>query len=304
MCCQNTICCSPLYRIRFLVCPVKLTFLMSLSVVVLASAFPAYALDCAKASTQVDKLICSTSELKKADEAMSAVYFKRLKEITDPDFHEALIRSQRRWLEVRSHGPDRFGQAGNDTTDDSEVLLKMTRDRLTFLRTAEPIRRLELQRRMASEDGSGTFAGYKAYCVLQPPPYGNWTYECWGDTLRQHKDRICTSVMEWASGHMTEHRAVSVLKNGEPKVLATCSIGDGETNERCPKPDGDVRTKLDAHWNTTPDPSELRPTPRVADLWKFDPDLDPGVTDRAWMHDCVSGSIYPPSSESRPNSKK
>ena len=302
--CQNTICCSPLYRIRFLVRPVKLTFLVSLSVVVLASASRTYALDCTKASTQVDRLICSKSELKKADDAMSAVYFKLLKEIADPDFHEALIRSQRRWLEVRSHGPDRFGQAENDTTDDREVLLKMTRERLTFLRTTEPIRRLELQRRMASEDGSGTFAGYKAHCVLQPPPYGNWTYECWGDTFRQHKDRICSSVMEWASGHMTEYRSVSVLKNGEPKVLAACSIGYAETNGRCPEPNDDVSTKLDAHWNTTPDPSEIPPAARVAELWKFDPDLDPSATDREWMHDCVSDSIYPPSSASRPSPKK
>jgi uncharacterized protein YecT (DUF1311 family) len=282
---------------------VKLTFIVLLSVLFLADPSHVYALDCTKASSPVEELICSTPELKSADEAMSAAYFKLLRETTDPDFHEALIRSQRRWLEVRSHSPDRFGQAESDTTDDRKVLLKMTRERLTSLRTAEPIHMLELQRNIASEDGGSTFSGYKTYCVLQPPPYGSWDYECWGDTLRQHNDRICSSVMEWASGHMTENRAVSILKNGEPKVVATCSTGYATTSEQCPEPDDDVWTKLDAHWNTAPDPSEPLPTSDVANLWKFDPDIDPSATDREWMHDCLFTSTYPPPQASRPSSK-
>jgi uncharacterized protein YecT (DUF1311 family) len=280
---------------------VKLTFLVSLSVLLLADSSHVYALDCTKTSSPVEKLICSTPQLKKTDEAMSAAYFKLLRETTDPDFHEALIRSQRRWLEVRSHGPDRFGQAEGDTTDDREILLKMTRERLTSLQTAEPIHMLELQRKIVFNDGDGTFAGYRTYCVLQPPPYGNWNYECWGDTLRQHNDRICSSSMEWASGHMTEYRAVSVLKDGEPKVVATCSTGYATT--KCPDPNADVWTKLDAHWNSTPNPSEALPTSRMADLWKFDPDIDPGETDQAWMHDCLFSSTYPPPEVSRPSSK-
>ena len=274
-----------------------------MSVLLLADTSNVYALDCTKASSPVEKLICSTPELKRTDEAMSSAYFKLLRETPDPDFHEALIRSQQRWLKERSYGPDRFGQAEGDTTDDRKILLKMTRERLTFLRTAEPIHMLELQRKIASEDGSSTFAGYKTYCVLQPPPYGGWNYECWGETLRQHNDRICSSAMSWASGHMTEHRAVSVLKNGEPKIVATCSTGYDTTSERCPEPNADVWTKLDAHWNTTPDPSEPLPTSHVSDLWKFDPDIDPSATDREWMHDCLFSTTYPPPEVSRPSSK-
>lgn len=278
----------------------KFASLLILGVVVLVHG-PARALDCTKASLPVDKLICTTPDLKKADEEMGAAYFKLLHATTDPDFHEALIRSQRRWLDVRSHGPDRFGLGERDATEDREILLKMTRERLNLMRTAKPIQMLELQRKIASENGDGTFAGYRTYCVLQPPPYGNWDYECWGDTLRQRNDRICSSVMEWASGHMTEYRTVSVLKNGEPKVVATCSTG--YASAQCPEPDADVWAKLDAHWNTTPDPSEHLPTSHVADLWKFDPDIDPSTTDQAWMHDCLFSSAYPPPDVSRPSPK-
>jgi uncharacterized protein YecT (DUF1311 family) len=275
-----------------------------LSFLFLAPASHVYALDCAKASSRVDKLICATPELKKTDEAMSAAYFKLLRETTDPDFHEALIRSQRRWLDVRSDGPDRFGQAESDTTDDRDVLLKMTRERLTTLRTARPTHMLELQRKLASEDGTSRFAGYKTYCVLQPPPYGNWTYECWGVTLRQHNDRICSSMMSWASGHMSEDRAVGALTNGQTRLVATCSTGDSTTNDRCPEADADVWTKLDSHWNTNPDSPELLSTADLTSLWKFDPDIDPTATDRAWMHDCLFSATYPPPDVSRASSKK
>jgi hypothetical protein len=102
-----------------------------------------------------------TPELRKTDEVMSATYFKLLRETADAEFREALILSQRRWLKIRSDGPDRFGQAENDKTNDREVLLTMTRDRLNFLQTTEPIRITEQQREIRSKDSCGTFAGFK-----------------------------------------------------------------------------------------------------------------------------------------------
>ena len=51
-------------------------------------------IDLAKASGPIEKMLCSTAELKKADDDMSAAYFKLLRETKDPDFHAALIRSQ------------------------------------------------------------------------------------------------------------------------------------------------------------------------------------------------------------------
>jgi uncharacterized protein YecT (DUF1311 family) len=277
-------------------------FLVALCALVFVQSSAGYALDCAKASSPVDKLICATPELKKADEQMGAIYFKLLHETADAEFREAIIKSQRRWIKVRSSGPDRFGLAEKDTTDDREVLLRMTHERLNFLQTAKPIHILELQRKIASEDGEGTFAGYRTFCVLQPPPYGGWDYECWGVQTRQHNKRICSSAMEWASGYMYEDRTVSVLKNGEPKVVATCSTNDS-LSEQCPMDQANVWTKLDSHWNTNPDPSEPLPTSDVTNLWKYDADIDPSDTDKAWMHACLFNAIYPPPAVSRPSSK-
>jgi uncharacterized protein YecT (DUF1311 family) len=283
----------------------KFGFLAPLCALVLVHPSPVYALDCTKAASPVEKLFCATPKLKKADEAMSAAYFKLLRETTDPEFHDALIRSQRRWLEVRGHGPDRFGQAEGDTTDDREILFTVTYDRMMFLRNGDPILTMEQQRKIRLQDSGGAFTGYKAHCVLQPPPYGNWNYECWGETLRQHNDRICSSAMEWASGHMTEYRAVSVLKNGEPKVVATCSTGHAARSEQCPLPDGDVWNKLDGHWNTTPTPSDYFPTLDTVDLWKYDPDFSPNLADQRWMQDCLFAPTYaPPLEVSRPQLKK
>jgi uncharacterized protein YecT (DUF1311 family) len=196
----------------------KLTLLVPLWALVFVHPCPVYALDCAKASSSVDKLICATPELKKADEEMGAAYFKLLHETSDAEFHDALIQSQRRWLKTRSLGPDRFGLAEGDKTDDREVLLGMTRHRLNFLRTAQPIRVMEQERKIISKDGGGAFAGFETCCVLQPPPYGSWDYECWGNAHRQHNDRVCSSEMEWARSY----DRVSARQHPERRQAQAC----------------------------------------------------------------------------------
>ena len=131
--------------------------LLALGALALVNSSAVHALDCRKASLPVEKLFCASTELNNADEAMSAAYFKLLRETVDPDFHAALIRSQRRWLELRSQGVDRFRAAECDRSDDRQVLLTMTRDRLTFLQTAAPIRTMEQQQKIAARDGGGPF---------------------------------------------------------------------------------------------------------------------------------------------------
>jgi uncharacterized protein YecT (DUF1311 family) len=272
----------------------RLAFVLPLAVLVIGPPSHVYALDCTKAPSPVEKLFCATPELKKADEAMSAAYFKLLRESPDPEFHEGLIRSQRRWLETRSHGPDRFGQAESDKADDGAILLKMTLDRLHFLRTAVPIRTMELQRKITAKDSGGRFAGYKTYCVLQPPPYGNWSYECWGEVHREHNDRVCSVSLEWASGHLTEYRLVSVLKNGEPKSVASCSTGYADTTGQCPDGGDQAAARADRHWNTNPKLSDDLPVPHVDDLWKYDPDIQTDLAGQPWMRECLTAPVYPP----------
>ena len=151
-------------------------FLVALGLLLVTQALPAAALDCAKATQSIEKMLCSTAELKKADDDMSAAYFKLLRETKDPDFHAALIRSQRRWLETRLGGPQRFGAAEGDKTDDREIVLEWTRERLDFLTKGRPIRVMEEQRKIAAKDSGGRFAGYNTSCSFFPPPYGGWGY--------------------------------------------------------------------------------------------------------------------------------
>jgi uncharacterized protein YecT (DUF1311 family) len=282
----------------------RLGFLSALGTLVFAFPVSAHALDCAKASTSVEKLFCATPELKKADAAMSAAYFKLLHETKNPEFHEALIRSQRRWLKERSKGPPRFGAAQYDDANDSEVLLKMTRDRLDVLKRAEPIRVMEEQKKVVANDSGGPFAGYETSCWFLPPRYGDWSYACFGSAHRQHRDRICSAEMIWATGHMTESRLVSIVKDGEPKPVANCSTGYASTNEQCPEPDDDAETKAVAHWNTNPLSAKDLPTPHAGRLWKYDPDAGPKAAGDPWMHDCLFAPTYPPPELSRPSSAR
>jgi uncharacterized protein YecT (DUF1311 family) len=277
----------------------KLASLLVAPVLVVAAFCPAYALDCGNASLQVEKLICMTPELKKADEAMSAAYFKLLRQTTDPEFHEALIRSQRRWLQARSRGVPRFDGMEDQEPDDRKVLLKITRDRLEVLGGTGLIRTMENQWKIASKDSGGPFAGYEASCEFLPPRYGNWNYVCWITAHREHKDRICSVAEDWASGHTTQHRLVSVVNNGEPKPVASCHTG--YAGNTCPDPENIVGIGADAHWNTNPQPSatDLRP-PRAGSLWKYDPDI-PSETDEPWMRDCLFASTYPTPDASRPD---
>jgi uncharacterized protein YecT (DUF1311 family) len=277
----------------------KLASLLVLTLPVVAPFCPVYALDCGKASQPTEKLICITPELKKADEAMSAAYFKLLRQTADSEFHEALIRSQRRWLQARSRGVSRIEGMEDEEPDDRKVLLKITRDRLDFLRGTGPIRTMEQQRKVASKDSGGPFAGYEASCEFLPPRYGHWDYVCWVTTHRQHKDRVCSVAEDWASGHTTEHRLVSVVNNGEPKPVASCYTGYAGLT--CPDPENIGEIGAVAHWNTNPQLSnaDLRP-PRAGSLWKYDPD-GPSETDEPWMRDCLSASTYPPPDVSRPD---
>ena len=277
----------------------KLVSALALAACVVICSSPVHALDCAKASLEVDKLICAFPEAKKADEEMSAAYFALLRRTPDPEFHEALIRSQRRWIEARSRGVPRIDGQEDVESDDRKVLLKVTKDRLNFLKGNEPIRTMEQQRKIASKDGGGPFAGYEGPCDFMPPRFGHWEYACWIATHRQHNNRICSVGEEWATGHTTERRLVSVVTNGEAKPIASCYTG--YAGHTCPDQENIARGEAAAHWNTNPQISlgDLGP-PRAGSLWKYDPDGPPGY-DEPWMADCLLAPSYPPPDVSRPD---
>ena len=62
---------------------------------ILAASVHAASFDCAKASSEVEKLICSDDELSKLDESLNRAYQKALEHTL---FKEQTIRSQKRWL--------------------------------------------------------------------------------------------------------------------------------------------------------------------------------------------------------------
>ncbi len=66
----------------------------------LATAMPAHAFDCGKASTKVEQAICADTRLKAADDAMTAVYV-RLKDSFSGQAKEAMRISQLRWIKRR-----------------------------------------------------------------------------------------------------------------------------------------------------------------------------------------------------------
>ncbi|MHC2624681.1 uncharacterized protein YecT (DUF1311 family) [Bradyrhizobium huanghuaihaiense] len=276
--------------------PVSALALVACAVI---SSSPVLALDCAKASHEAEKIICSFPEAKKVDEAMSAAYFALLRRTTDPEFHEALIRSQRRWIEARSRGVPRIDGQEDEETDDRKVLLKITRDRLDFLKGSRPIHTMEQQRKVASKESGGPFAGYEGPCDFMPPRFGHWEYACWIATHRQHKDRVCSVGAEWASGHTTERRLVSIVASGELKPAASCYTG--YAGHTCPDTENNANMAAAAHWNTNPKISfgDLGPS-RAGSLWKYDPD-GPAGYDEPWMQDCLFAPNYPPADVSRPD---
>ncbi|UPT86011.1 lysozyme inhibitor LprI family protein [Bradyrhizobium barranii subsp. apii] len=277
----------------------KLVSVLALAACAVISPSAVHALDCAKASLEAEKFICASPEAKKADDAMTAAYFALLRRTTDPDFHQALIRSQRRWIEARSRGVPRIDGEEDEEPDDRKVLLKITKDRLNFLKGNEPICTMEQQRKIASKESGGPFAGYEGPCGFMPPRYGHWEYVCWIATHRQHKDRICSVGEEWTSGHTTERRLVSVVTNGELKPVASCYTG--YAGSKCPDPESLANVEAAAHWNTNPQISfgDLGP-PRASRLWKYDPD-GPAGYDEPWMQDCLFAPSYPPPDLSRPD---
>ncbi|MBB1174960.1 DUF1311 domain-containing protein, partial [Klebsiella pneumoniae] len=78
-------------------------------------AAPALAINCQKASTVPEKLICSDRKAVAADGELNRAYAAVLKQAPDEEIHKMLVDSQRRWLKARD-------QVLDGLTDDSDAL--------------------------------------------------------------------------------------------------------------------------------------------------------------------------------------
>ena len=166
---------------------------------------PARAIDCTKAGSVVDRAICASPSAREADAAMAKAYFVLLRSISDRAFKDALIASQRAWLKARmaqdteSYRDVEGGLAG--------VLERQSLQRRALLERrggAEPtaLSRMRRQRELLARH-PGTYSGFAASCLFEPPPWNGGLYDCMPDIRLHRNDRLCSRATSWATGRVT-----------------------------------------------------------------------------------------------------
>lgn len=261
------------------------------------AATPAAAMQCALASTPLEKTLCSDRQLAAADRAMAEAYFKLLHAIDDPSIRTSLIASQRRWLAARERDLGELDQAdGFDRRTQRSVLLAVTRQRTRDLQARkgnqpEFVVIAQRQRTAASAYSGGPFAGYLASCEFIPDRYDHrkMSYSCFGSHAYQHGHRVCSQDEDFASYTLVTTRAVGRVEKGRLMPVATCAFGGND--QSCPDADADQR---DA-WNTHPTTSQFQTGYGDGPRLEVDPDLDTGDEDSAWLSRCLTAPSYPPS---------
>lgn len=71
-----------------------------------ALSAPAWAIDCSKAQTPSEKLICSSKSLQNADSKLNKAYAATLKAAPDEEIRSMLVASQKRWIIARDRAMD------------------------------------------------------------------------------------------------------------------------------------------------------------------------------------------------------
>lgn len=261
------------------------------------TATPAAAMQCARASTPLEKTLCSDGQLGAADRAMAKAYFTLLHEVDDPSIRTSLIASQRRWLAARESDLGELDQAdGFDRRTQRSVLLAVTRQRTRDLQTRKGnqpqfVAIAQRQRAAASAYSGGPFAGYLASCEFIPDQYDHrkMYYSCFGSHAYQQGDRVCSQSEDFASYTTVTTRAVGRVENGHLKPVATCDFGGSDKS--CPDNDVD---RLDA-WNTHPTTTQFQTGYGDGPRLEVDPDLDTSDEDSAWVSRRLTAPSYPPS---------
>jgi uncharacterized protein YecT (DUF1311 family) len=262
----------------------------------------AFAIDCPRASTMVEKAICGDPTLKAEDAALSAVYFRLLGSIKDKKVHDLLIFSQRRWLSARE------GQFGTDA--DPEQIRRLLSGEISARRRdlagdggwKSFVQRAQERNAMVAQYTGGPYAGHELDCFFAMPGFGDGAYYCFGTNSFQNKGRVCRISMEWASGHWTEHRTVANVTDGKATMIATCSLGYTSTSERCPEPTDSAEERNTNRWNLHPVETDATPPlKRYGSLhggMNRDPDDMEESNGETWLRDCLTDPNYPNSAAS------
>ncbi|QPF83022.1 DUF1311 domain-containing protein [Bradyrhizobium genosp. L] len=271
---------------------------MGATLAIIAFVSPARAIDCHKASSTIEHMICADKRLQKADADMGGVYASLLNATGDTEIRDALVASQRRWLSRRD---ERLGQmTGREDAPDEDsrrgIVLQAIQDRTRYLARrsdADPKlpRLVEIaleQRRFTTQFSGGPFAGFETSCDFLPAN-SSYSYGCFSSQRYQNGNRVCILDQDWASGSVSEKHAVAEVVDGRLKTIATCSIGGGDEN---PCPDAEDPSASRGGWNSHPSPVADAPPARPLPRLDADVSID---TDAPWLRACLTSSRYPPS---------
>ncbi|MCD0495724.1 lysozyme inhibitor LprI family protein [Achromobacter sp. MY14] len=258
---------------------------------VFALSAPAMAINCAKAGTAVEKLICADKATVAADAGLNRAYQAILKQAPDDSIRAMLVASQKRWLEARDRALDRLLTDQDAVPDDKtagEIARELIENRRAQFQeagkgsaTPTMIRRA-VQQQFQSQFTGGAFAGYWTSCDVLPRDYVD--YACFAIRHYQNNDRVCSVDESWASGAVYTKRYVANVVNGKPRVIASCSFNSAD--EACATV-GDTK----ANWNREPEAPKYvyADTP----LPKVDGEID-ASDDAEWVQACLTDPAYPP----------
>ncbi|MGO4397073.1 lysozyme inhibitor LprI family protein [Achromobacter sp. PAB15] len=267
---------------------VKAVFLTGL----FALSAPAMAINCAKAGTAVEKLICSDKKTVAADAKLNRAYQAILKLAPDDSIRAMLVASQKRWLEARDRALDRLLTDPDGVPDDksmSDIARELIENRIGQFQesgrgTVAPtmIRQAQQQQTFQSRFTGGAFAGYWTTCDVMPGD--DVDYACFAIRHYQNNDRVCSVDESWASGSVYTKRYVANVVDGKPHVIASCSFSSAD--EACATV-GDTK----ANWNRKPEAPQYvyadKPLP------KLDGEID-ASDDTEWVQACLTDPAYPP----------
>lgn len=275
------------------------------SLIIGASALPSFAqaMDCAKASSPLELLICADSRLIRADAEMGKAYTAILKSAaSDAEIHAMLVASQRRWIAARDHSFGDLdnsvdGQTGEGYSKAAQrmIVLQAIQERTRQLSevtkggVSQPrlIRAALEQRKFASAYTGGPFAGFSTSCDFLPHS-GEYSYGCFATHFYQNNNRVCSVTQDWASGSGYETHAVAEIVGGKAQLLATCRLGDNECSGADLQKAG-WRThanELDGDLQRVYEQRGTAPLPAL--------DGEVSEEDQAeWLHSCLTDPHFP-----------
>jgi uncharacterized protein YecT (DUF1311 family) len=256
----------------------------------------AHAIDCARASTHMDHMICGDPKLMRSDAALGHAYAAILKAAPDPEIHAMLVASQKRWIAAREQS---FGDLDNATdgrtgegyskATQRSLVLQATEDRSTELGklykgSKQPalIHTALRQRAFLAKFTGGAFAGFSTSCDFLPH-HGDdplYDYGCFGTVQYQDHDRICGQTQAWATYSVYTSRFVADLVAGKPHTVATCK------DASC----------FDGRWDTHPATGSDGPvggTLQKLDAEADDAEADVDGVDAPWLNACLMDKHFP-----------